>query len=110
MVVSPLWNTCPLQASEAFGNLIGSSGREPATGGRSSSSGSESETSSGGSGIVSYASAVLALREDYSKNYFVTGLGDMEAYAESCVFSDPFASFKGLDRFQRNVGNLGGLM
>lgn len=27
-----------------------------------------------------------------------------------CVFADPFVSFKGVDRFKKNVSNLGGLM
>jgi hypothetical protein len=34
----------------------------------------------------------------------------MEAYAEDCVFADPFVSFSGVDRFKQNVGNLGGMM
>ena len=34
----------------------------------------------------------------------------MDAYDPSCLFADPFAGFNGVDRFKRNVSNLGGLM
>lgn len=36
--------------------------------------------------------------------------GDMSAYEDDCLFADPFAGFNGVDRFQKNVSNLGGLM
>ena len=38
------------------------------------------------------------------------GVGSMSAYAPDCLFADPFAGFRGTDRFRRNVSNLGGLM
>ncbi|KXZ49450.1 hypothetical protein GPECTOR_21g676 [Gonium pectorale] len=53
---------------------------------------------------------LAAIRADYDQQYFVRGVGDMEAYAPDCVFADPFVSFSGTDRFKRNVANLGGLM
>lgn len=34
----------------------------------------------------------------------------MAAYAPDCLFADPFASFRGTERFKRNVSNLGGLL
>jgi hypothetical protein len=34
----------------------------------------------------------------------------MAGYAPDCTFADPFVSFTGVDRFKRNVANLGGLM
>jgi hypothetical protein len=34
----------------------------------------------------------------------------MAAYEDDCLFADPFAGFNGVDRFQKNVSNLGGLM
>jgi hypothetical protein len=40
----------------------------------------------------------------------VTGKGEMRAYASDCEFSDPFVSFKGLERFRTKRGNLGGMM
>ena len=36
--------------------------------------------------------------------------GDMMAYADDCLFADPFAGFNGVERFKKNVSNLGGLM
>ena len=53
---------------------------------------------------------ISSIRADYADMYFVSGKGDMAAYAEDCEFSDPFVAFRGTGRFQQNVGNLGGLM
>lgn len=33
--------------------------------------------------------------QDYSVSYFVSGAGDMAAYADECVFADPFVAFRG---------------
>lgn len=48
------------------------------------------------------------LRADYERDYFLTGDVDVQLYAEDCEFSDPFAGFKGRDRFVRNLRNLTG--
>jgi len=48
------------------------------------------------------------LRADYDRNYFLTGDVDVELYAEDCEFADPFASFRGRERFVRNLRNLAG--
>jgi len=40
----------------------------------------------------------------------VAHAGDMMAYADDCLFADPFAGFNGVERFKKNVSNLGGLM
>ncbi|KAF5832121.1 hypothetical protein DUNSADRAFT_12132 [Dunaliella salina] len=53
---------------------------------------------------------IESIRADYAKNYFVSGAGEMAAYAEDCVFADPFVAFPGTKRFKQNVGNLGGQM
>jgi hypothetical protein len=34
----------------------------------------------------------------------------MSAYESDCLFADPFAGFKGVERFKKNVSNLGSLM
>lgn len=84
--------------------------------------------------IISRAEAIAAIRRDYDSNYFVSGrgqlfphvanpassenaftkgqlrAGDMDAYEPDCLFADPFAGFNGVERFQKNVSNLGGLM
>lgn len=59
---------------------------------------------------VDRASAIASIRRDYETEYFVSGRGAMAAYADDCEFADPFASFRGVDRFKRNVSNLGGMM
>ena len=56
------------------------------------------------------AAALAAIKADYDQNYFISGQGDLAAYAPDCRFADPFASFKGTARFKRNVSNLGGLL
>lgn len=45
-----------------------------------------------------------------AKNYFVSGVGDMEAYDPDCLFADPFASFRGTKRFQENISNFSGIL
>ena len=54
--------------------------------------------------------ALESIRADYAEEYFVSGRGEMAAYAGDCEFADPFVSFRGLDRFRANVANLGGMM
>jgi len=81
--------------AEALGRVVGSS----------DTTGDARATD--GAPIVDRAGAVAAIREDYESVYFVTGDGDMRAYDDACEFADPFASFRGLGRFQRNVRNLG---
>lgn len=51
---------------------------------------------------------VSRLRADYDKDYFLTGDLDVQLYAEDCEFSDPFAGFRGRDRFVANLRNLAG--
>ena len=88
--------------------------------------------------IISRADAIAAIRRDYDSKYFVSGrgfgsfyrpvpmlylatvwyhvmlldmhAGEMDAYEPDCLFADPFAGFNGVERFQKNVSNLGGLM
>ncbi|DBA68189.1 TPA: hypothetical protein ACH3X2_013898 [Trebouxia sp. C0005] len=51
-----------------------------------------------------------SIRRDYGETYFFTGVGEMEAYESDCTFADPFTSFNGVERFKKNVSNLGGLL
>ena len=60
--------------------------------------------------VMSRDEIVASLRDDYATNYFVSGKGDMAAYADDCEFADPFVSFRGVSRFKQNVGKLGVLM
>ena len=34
------------------------------------------------------------IKEDYAANYFVNGAGDMDAYEDDCLFTDPFTGFR----------------
>jgi len=56
------------------------------------------------------AARMASLRADYDVDYFISGKGEMRAYADDCVFADPFVAFEGTARFKANVGNLGGLL
>jgi hypothetical protein len=44
---------------------------------------------------------------DNDRAYFLSGQVDEELYALDCVFSDPFVSFQGRERFVTNLANLG---
>lgn len=59
---------------------------------------------------LSPAERLAALKADYAVNYFISGRGEMRAYAADCLFADDFASFRGTERFRANVSNLGGLL
>mmetsp|Transcript_16134 Transcript_16134/g.21339 ORF Transcript_16134/g.21339 Transcript_16134/m.21339 type:complete len:247 (-) Transcript_16134:274-1014(-) len=56
------------------------------------------------------AVALSYLKEDYGNDYFVTGCLSMDLYEDDCEFADPFVSFRGLDRFKKNLDNLGSFM
>jgi hypothetical protein len=59
---------------------------------------------------MSKEEVIEAIREDYAADYFISGKGEMAAYDPQCLFADPFVSFRGVERFKKNVSNLGGLM
>lgn len=97
-------------AAEALGNVIGATkGPEDGSGseGGSGSSPPTSSSSFSASSPLPRATALEMLRSDYDADYFISGRGEMRAYAADCEFRDPFAGFKGTARFKRNVSNLG---
>ena len=47
------------------------------------------------------------IQADNQRQYFLSGSIDELIYDEDCVFSDPFVSFQGRDRFVQNLANLG---
>jgi hypothetical protein len=71
-------------ASEQFGNLVGLS--------KTLHDGDTGESKAGKSGVakLSRLEALALLKDDYDQNYFVSGQGKMAAYADDCVFADPF--------------------
>ena len=60
--------------------------------------------------VLTPAERLASIRADYDVDYFISGKGEMRAYADDCTFADPFVAFKGTARFKANVSNLGGLM
>lgn len=59
---------------------------------------------------LSRKEALDSIKEDYQANYFVNGAGDMSAYEDDCLFTDPFSGFRGTQRFKRNIGNFGNFL
>lgn len=47
------------------------------------------------------------IKLDNDRSYFLSGQVDEEIYDPNCVFSDPFVSFEGRERFVTNLANLG---
>lgn len=93
-------------AAEALGNVIG------ATRGKGGSDSNETSSPSSppsfsASNPLPRAQALEMLKRDYEVDYFISGKGEMRAYDDNCEFRDPFAGFKGTDRFKKNVSNLG---
>ncbi len=88
-------------AAEAAGNAVGAA--KAATGKETAAAATPASSTS----PLAWADAVDAIRADYEQVYFVSGRGDLAAYAPDCYFADPFAGFTGTDRFVRNVSNLG---
>mmetsp|Transcript_4855 Transcript_4855/g.8460 ORF Transcript_4855/g.8460 Transcript_4855/m.8460 type:complete len:218 (+) Transcript_4855:1-654(+) len=50
-------------------------------------------------------SAMQALMHDYKEAYLVNGKISEDLYEINCEFADPFTSFKGRKRFQKNLSN-----
>jgi len=49
----------------------------------------------------------LVQTKEYANEYFLSGEVDLSLYEDDCVFADPFASFRGKERFKNNLSNLG---
>ena len=47
------------------------------------------------------------IKLDNDRSYFLSGEVDEEIYDPNCLFSDPFVSFEGRERFVTNLANLG---
>lgn len=94
--------------AEALGNVLAAFRNEEQS--KSPQNSSSTEDGSHPQCTLSRADALEAIRNDYDANYFISGEGDLSAYAPDCRFADPFASFRGTSRFKRNVSNLGALL
>lgn len=62
------------------------------------------------SGVKTVDQVLESIRADYAEDYFISGKGEMADYDPECLFADPFVSFRGVERFKKNVSNLGALM
>ncbi|CAE8628498.1 unnamed protein product, partial [Polarella glacialis] len=95
------WDQAVWSGAEVLGNL-----RAAVVGG----SAGESKTSANSTASPARSREELSsrLRADYDTSYFLTGDMDVELYSEDCEFSDPFAGFRGRERFVQNLRNLAG--
>mmetsp|Transcript_6840 Transcript_6840/g.10044 ORF Transcript_6840/g.10044 Transcript_6840/m.10044 type:complete len:264 (-) Transcript_6840:564-1355(-) len=91
-------------AVEVFGQIFGSGNRKRSAG----------ETSDVATDAIDLSVSPKSLDEalkriemDNARSYFLSGEVDVEAYAEECIFADPFVSFSGRTRFVDNLANLG---
>jgi hypothetical protein len=119
--------------AEAFGNVLGT-----LKGGNANEQRQQQQQQP--QSALSREEVLQSIRQDFDVDYFVSGelnqspaaacstathttasdphtaslrpagKGDMAAYEPDCEFADPFASFRGTERFKRNVSNLGGLL
>ena len=89
-------------AAEQFGNMVGVTRKQQQQ--------QQQQQGSQQACAVSREEALAEIRADYDQNYFVSGAGAMKAYAPDCLFADPFTGFNGVQRFKKNVSNLGSLM
>jgi hypothetical protein len=101
--------------AELFGNLMGSKNKgqqdADAADNASSSTQQQQQPSASASGAAPSIAQVLdSIRADYAEDYFISGKGAMVNYDPQCLYADPFVSFKGTERFKKNVSNLGAMM
>jgi hypothetical protein len=89
-------------AAEALGDAFGA-------GAKATTTGAGGNTTAAGA-TMSREEILESIREDFEANYFLTGKGDMKAYADDCLYADPFSSFRGTARFRRNVANFGAVV
>lgn len=91
--------------AEALGNMLGSSASSNELANREPKKEQESGRKS-----LPREMAIESVKKDYDEGYFVSGAGKLDAYAPDCRFADPFASFRGVERFKKNVSNLGAML
>eukprot|EP00898_Chlorokybus_atmophyticus_P000628 jgi/Chlat1/1566/Chrsp123S01847 len=68
--------------------------------------GSTTPASSKKASIGSVEEAITLLREDFAEEYFVTARINADLYDDNCLFADPTVSFRGLERWRRNISLL----
>mmetsp|Transcript_17334 Transcript_17334/g.20668 ORF Transcript_17334/g.20668 Transcript_17334/m.20668 type:complete len:276 (+) Transcript_17334:160-987(+) len=94
-------------AVESFGKLFGSSNGSNDDDGTSILSKKNNVQVDLTRAPLSLEETIQRIQLDNDRFYFLSGTVDRLCYAEDCVFSDPFVSFEGRDRFVDNLQNLG---
>ena len=108
MVAAPQRGTSPAlrglwAATEAAGNAAAGQDAEAAA----DEEADQQEQEDDGLPPLSMRQARSYIEQDYAVKYFVSGEGELDAYTPDCLFSDDFGSYRGTERFKRNVRNLG---
>jgi len=85
-------------AAEALGNIAAT-----VKGGNKDSTGVTEQVHA----AMTQDEALERLTKEYANEYFLSGEVDLSLYEDDCVFADPFASFRGKERFKNNLSNLG---
>jgi len=91
-------------AVETFGKLFGSSNNDKDDTTATTRSNVKVDLSRAPSSVQE---TIQRIQLDNDRYYFLSGKVDRLCYAEDCIFSDPFVSFEGRDRFVDNLQNLG---
>jgi hypothetical protein len=91
-------------AVEAFGKVFGSKQNVASTNVLESS---QEEVVDLTKSPTSVTETIQRIQIDNDRSYFLSGNVDTLIYDPDCVFSDPFVSFTGRDRFVDNLANLG---
>jgi len=94
--------------AEIFGDVLGK--RKQSAEDQLSSSSSTATAVAPPPGVKTVDQVLESIRADYAEDYFISGKGEMADYDPQCLFADPFVSFRGVERFKKNVSNLGALI
>jgi hypothetical protein len=97
--------------AEIFGDIMGKNKQQqPDAAQQQQQQSSSNAATAAAPGVRTVDQVLESIRADYAEDYFISGKGEMADYDPQCLFADPFVSFKGTDRFKKNVSNLGALM
>ena len=97
---NPLLTKASWYAVEAFGKVFGSKNA-------SKDNDDDNDLDLTIKSPTSLQETLARIQLDNDRSYFLSGKVDTLIYDPDCIFSDPFVSFKGRDRFVDNLANLG---
>ncbi|WIA35268.1 hypothetical protein OEZ86_003727 [Tetradesmus obliquus] len=96
--------------AEVFGDLLAKGKKAEGEQDSSSSEARAAAAAAAGSSGKPIDAVLESIRADYAEDYFISGKGEMADYDPECLFADPFVSFRGVERFKKNVANLGAVI